>query len=147
MRDRFNPTTYYREFAKVHGRYDGAYSPFVLAGPQSEALAQLATHVRTQESQLIFVNLPLSSSYLDSYRLYHENQFQDFLSEQSDRYGFEVVDLLTQWESQPELFADPSHINQYGAAAIAQQLARSSILLSAIGAEAQTDAQSSQLTF
>jgi hypothetical protein len=146
VRDRFNPTTYYREFTKIQGRYDGAYSPFVLTGPQSEALAQLSNYVKAQGSQMIFVNLPLSSSYLDSYRLHRENQFQDFLNEQGDRYGFEVVDLLTQWESQPELFADPSHINQYGAAAIAQQLARNSVLLAAVDTEGQTDAQPS-LTF
>ncbi len=130
--DRFNPALYYQEFAKVQGRYDGAYSPFALGGRQAEALGQLAAFVNQQSSQLIFVNLPLSASYLDADRLYYEDQFQDFLAVQSDRAGFELVDLLTQWGSQPELFADPSHINQYGAAAIAQQLARDPILLSAI---------------
>ncbi len=130
--DRFNPAIYYREFAKVQGRYDGAYSPFVLGGRQSEALDQLAAFVDQQSSRLIFVNLPLSASYLDAHRLYYENQFQDFLVVQGDRAGFEVADLLTQWQTQPELFADPSHINQYGAAAIAQQLARDPILLLAL---------------
>ncbi len=130
--DRFDPAIYYREFAKVQGRYDGAYSPFVLAGRQAEALEQLATFVNQQGSQLIFVNLPLSASYLDAHRLYYENQFQDFLATQGDRAGFEVIDLLTQWQGQPELFADPSHINQYGAAAIAQQLARTATVLSSL---------------
>ncbi|MEM8502338.1 MAG: hypothetical protein AAF716_04215 [Cyanobacteria bacterium P01_D01_bin.1] len=129
VRDRFNPAIYYRQFARVQGRYDGAYSSFTLGGSQSEALAQLAAFLSTRESQLIFVNLPLSDSYLDSYRLRYENRFKDFLVAQRDRHGFELIDLLTQWRSQPELFADPSHINQYGAAAIAQQLARHSTFL------------------
>ena len=130
--DRFDPATYYQEFAKVHGQYDGAYSPFILEGSQAEALGRLATFLQAQGSQLIFVNLPLSDDYLDAYRLQYENQFQDFLVAQADRYRFEVIDLLTQWRSQPELFADPSHINQYGAAAIAQHLARDPSFLLAV---------------
>ena len=130
--DRFDPAVYYREFAKVRGRYDGAYSPFVLEGRQADALDQLAAFVNQQGSRLIFVNLPLSGSYLDADRLYYENRFQNFLVAQSDRAGFEVIDLLTQWQEQPELFADPSHINQYGAAAIAQQLARDPVFLSTL---------------
>ncbi|MEO1446770.1 MAG: hypothetical protein AAFV46_11170 [Cyanobacteria bacterium J06635_11] len=43
-----------------------------------------------------------------------------------------MIDLLTQWQDQPELFADPSHINQDGAAAIAKQLAQNSTIRTAL---------------
>ena len=87
------------------------------------ALAQVAETAARQNSQLIFVNLPLSDSYLDDFRLHYEDRFQQFLRAESDFHGFEVVDLLQAWQGQPDLFADPSHINQHGAAAIAAQLA------------------------
>lgn len=130
--DRFAPQTYYQQFPRVNGRYDGAYSPFVLYGPQTLALSSLSAFSKAQNSQLIFVNLPLSGSYLDDYRLHYEGQFQQFLQNQSAAMGFEVVDLLTQWQGQPGLFADPSHINQEGAAAIATQLAQHPKVLGAI---------------
>lgn len=130
--DRFDPAAYYRQFPRVSGRYDGAYSPFTLEGHQTVALAQVTETLQQQNSRLIFVNLPLSSSYLDEFRLYHEGQFQMFLQAQSQARGFAVVDLLTQWDGQPGFFADPSHINQHGAAAIADQLARDPELLFAL---------------
>lgn len=130
--DRFDPANYYRQFPRVSGRYDGAYSPFTLEGAQTVALREAANYVRSQNSQLLFVNLPLSSSYLDEFRLYHESQFQEFLAAQSDALGFSVVDLLTQWDAQPGFFADPSHINLHGAAAIAHQLAQEPTLLVAL---------------
>ncbi|MGC1309618.1 MAG: hypothetical protein WA885_20540 [Phormidesmis sp.] len=134
VRDRFTPQTYYQEFPLVSGRYDGAYSPFALNGAQTAALAQLAAFTRAKNTQLIFVNLPLSGNYLDEYRLHYEHQFQQFLQTQSAAHGFEVVDLLTQWLTQPGLFADPSHINQEGAAAIAAQLASHRVLRAALSA-------------
>ncbi|MEL7354102.1 MAG: hypothetical protein AAFN38_21950 [Cyanobacteria bacterium J06560_5] len=130
--DRFDPASYYRQFPRVSGRYDGAYAPFTLEGAQTVALGEAADYVRSQNSQLLFVNLPLSSSYLDEFRLYHEGQFQEFLAAQSDVHGFSVVDLLTQWDAQPGFFADPSHINLHGAAAIAHQLAQDPTLLVAL---------------
>ncbi|MEL6815890.1 MAG: hypothetical protein AAFP03_13910 [Cyanobacteria bacterium J06598_3] len=130
--DRFAPQTYYQQFPQVRGRYDGAYSPFTLNGPQTEALADIARVSADQNSQLIFVNLPLSDSYLDADRLYYESQFQQFLQAQSNAHGFEVIDWLRAWQGRPELFADPSHINQEGAAAIATQLAQSPTLRTAI---------------
>jgi len=130
--DRFVPQTYYQQFPQVLGRYDGAYSPFQLYGPQTAALAELSGFAKAQNARLIFVNLPLSGSYLDDYRLYYEGQFQQFLRAQSAALGFGVVDLLTQWRSQPALFADPSHLNQEGAAAIANQLAQDTKILAAL---------------
>ncbi|MGB3293869.1 MAG: hypothetical protein WBB01_12855 [Phormidesmis sp.] len=130
--DRFSPQAYYQQFPKVSGRYDGAYEGFALNGAQRDALGGLADFVAAQDSQLFFVNLPLSDSYLDSARQRYEGQFQQFLQAQSAAHGFEVIDLLTQWQGRVELFADPSHINQAGAAAIAVQLARHPDVLAAI---------------
>lgn len=130
--DRFDPARYYQQFPRVSGQYDGAYSPFALQGAQTIALGQAANAVRRQNSQLIFVNLPLSDSYLDDFRLYYEDRFQQFLQAEGDRYGFEVLDFLQSWQGQPDLFADPSHINQHGAAAIAAQLAFEPTLLFAL---------------
>ncbi|MFK8185873.1 MAG: hypothetical protein AB8B99_21050 [Phormidesmis sp.] len=136
--DQFSPQTYYQQFPRVNGRYDGAYSPFTLYGPQTAALENLAAAVNQQNSQLIFVNLPLSDSYLDDYRLYYEEQFQQFLQAQGITLGFDVVDFLTLWQGQPALFADPSHINKDGAAAIAVQLSQHPKLLAALSAPALT---------
>ncbi len=130
--DRFVPQTYYQQVRRVNGRYDSAYSPFTLSGDQTTALQQAATFSANQGAQLIFVNLPLSDSYLDDFRRYYERQFQQFLQTQSAAHGFEVVDLLTHWKTQTVLFADPSHINQLGAAAIATQLAQNPTVLTAI---------------
>ncbi len=131
--DSFDPSVYYQAFPQVAGQYDGAYSPFTLQGDQTVALAQAAEFVRSQSSQLIFVNLPLSDSYLDAFRRNLENQFQQFLQTQSNLHSFQVVDLLTQLQGQSDLFADPSHINQRGAVAIAAQLALDPVLLLALG--------------
>ena len=130
--DRFSPQVYYQEFPRVNGRYDGAYSPFTLYGPQTVALGRLAQALGKQDSQLIFVNLPLSDDYLDDYRLYYESQFQEFLQRQGAALDFEVVDFLTLLEGQSALFADPSHINKDGAAAIAAQLSQTPALLAAL---------------
>lgn len=132
--DRFDPRTYYQEFPKVYGQYDGAYSPFTLQGEQTTVLVELTDFLRSQSAQLLFINLPLSDSYLDEFRLYYETQFQRFLQTQGRRHQFEVIDLLSVWQGQPELFADPSHINQDGASAIAAQLATEPSLLSALEA-------------
>lgn len=143
--DRFAPQDYYQQFPQINGRYDAAYSPFELYGAQTTALASLAEFTQAQNSQLIFVNLPLSDSYLDSYRRYYEEQFQQFLQDQSQALGFDVVDLLTQWRSQNALFADPSHINQDGAAAIARQLAQHAKVLAALNNNQTTGEEASVL--
>ena len=130
--DRFDPQTYYQQVARVEGRYDGAYAGFRLNGAQADALGRLATRLQREGTQLLFVNLPLSGSYLDNFRLYYEQQFQNFLQTQSAQQGFTVVDLLTQWKNRPGLFADPSHINQDGAIVIARQLAQQPVLVNAI---------------
>ncbi len=121
--DVFDPATYYRKFPRVSGRYDAAYQPFRLEGVQTEALRAIAAYTQTHAIPLIFVNLPLSSDYLDETRLRHEQTFRQYLQRESDRGNFTVVDLLQQWPTQNQFFADPSHLNQLGAAQVAIYLA------------------------
>ncbi|MEL6212037.1 MAG: hypothetical protein AAFQ96_00435, partial [Pseudomonadota bacterium] len=72
---------------------------------------------------LVFVNLPLTYDYLDATRGPIEQQFQQYLNQQSRSTGFGLIDYLNQWLTQYGYFADPSHLNRYGAEAMARQLA------------------------
>ncbi|MBD2069290.1 hypothetical protein H6F93_17495 [Leptolyngbya sp. FACHB-671] len=122
--DRFNPTTYYREFPRVAGQYDSNYIPFELGGEQQEATIAIANFAQAQQIPLIFVNLPLTRDYLDPARQTYEDQFRQHMQQLAARAGFIFHDLSQQQElMQNEYFADPSHLNRYGASAVADQLA------------------------
>ncbi|MEM9977185.1 MAG: hypothetical protein AAF808_06100 [Cyanobacteria bacterium P01_D01_bin.2] len=125
----FDPAIFYQIYPRVSGRYDGFYNPFGLTGLQDVSLRSLAGYLTSRNIDLIYVNLPLSGDYLDDYRLAIERQFQQFLQTQGQRQGFAVIDLLQQWINQDAFFADPSHLNQAGAASLVQQLARNPLLL------------------
>ncbi|MEM1239578.1 MAG: hypothetical protein AAGI45_07050 [Cyanobacteria bacterium P01_H01_bin.26] len=125
----FDPAIFYQIYPRVSGRYDGFYNPFGLNGLQDVSLRSLAGYLTSRNIDLIYVNLPLSGDYLDDYRLAIERQFQQFLQTQGQRQGFAVIDLLQQWINQDAFFADPSHLNQAGAASLVQQLARNPLLL------------------
>ncbi|MEM9485631.1 MAG: hypothetical protein AAGA83_18295 [Cyanobacteria bacterium P01_F01_bin.116] len=129
----FDPVGFYQTYPRVSGRYDGFYNPFGLTGLQEGSLRSLVSYLNNRGINLIFVNLPLSGDYLDNYRLSLERQFQQFLQNQSQRLGFVVIDLLPQWVRQDSFFADPSHLNQKGAAALGQQLARNPAILQQLG--------------
>jgi hypothetical protein len=120
---RFNPATYYQQFPRVSGQYDALYVPFELVGVQTEATLRVVRFTREQQIPLVFVNLPLSQDYLDATRLRHEGEFQQFMQRLSNQEGFLFRDLLQQLGTQDDNFADPSHLNQYGAKAVAIQLA------------------------
>lgn len=122
---RFNPATYYRQYPRVAGQYDGSYNPFTLAGVQAQALERAIALARSQQVPLVFVNLPLSGDYLDPVRSRHEQTFQTYLQQVAGRSpGFSVRDYLRQWPQRNDHFADPSHINAAGAAAVARDLGR-----------------------
>lgn len=125
----FDPTVFYQTYPRVSGRYDGFYNPFGLTGLQTGSLRSLVGYLNSQNVGLVYVNLPLSGDYLDDYRLPIDRQFQQFLQTQSQRLGFTVIDLLSQWTGQDAFFADPSHLNQTGAAVLVQQLARNPLML------------------
>jgi len=126
VNDQFNPAIYYRSFPRVLGQYDDTYRAFRLDGVQRMSLEAMIQFFRDRQIPLVFVNLPLSNDYLDSVRLGYERQFQRFLQTYADQGTLTVVDWLELWRWQSHFFADPSHINRYGAREIARLLAEDS---------------------
>jgi hypothetical protein len=122
MDSRFDPATYYQQKPRVAGLYDADYQPFSLSGQQATALNSIKTFARQQQIPLVFVNLPLTQDYLDSTRRTREQQFQQFMQRQAGG-GFVFIDLGRRWVNQNQYFADPSHLNRNGAAAVSSQLA------------------------
>jgi hypothetical protein len=122
IESRFDPNTYYQQNPRVTGLYDSDYQPFSLAGAQAVALNSLKAFARQQKIPLVLVNLPLTEDYLDSVRESREAQFQQSMQGQvSD--GCVFIDLGRQWLNQYQYFADPSHLNRNGAAAVSNLLA------------------------
>lgn len=123
VNDQFNPAVYYRSFPRVRGQYDDTYRAFRLDGVQTLSLDAVIQSFRSRGIPIVFVNLPLSNDYLDPVRMGYERQFQRFLQTYADRGTMTVIDLLELWRWQSHFFADPSHINRYGAREIARLLA------------------------
>lgn len=123
VREVFDPNVYYRSFPRVAGLYDEFYQRFDLNGVQTVSFRAIAAFTRTHDIPLVFVNLPLSADYLDETRMLYEQQFQQFLLSESNLGGFTVVDLLQAWPDHNNIFADPSHLNRFGAAQVATRLA------------------------
>jgi hypothetical protein len=119
----FDPNRYYRQFPRVAGVYDDAYQRFDLTGVQTVSFRAIANFTRTNDIPLVFVNLPLSNDYLDETRLFYERQFQQYLQVEAAIGGFTVVDLLEEWSGRNNIFADPSHLNRFGAAEVATRVA------------------------
>ena len=129
---RFHPPSYYQDFPKVAGQFDGSYIPFLLwEGPQKRAVQTLAQTLaqRPDTPSLVLINLPLSRDFLDTTRRSYEQQFQRFMEtvHAQSRSQFQspwlLRDYLDLWPTQNHYFADPSHINLWGAAALARHLA------------------------
>lgn len=121
----FNPATYYQKYAKVSGDYDRDYLDFQIRGTQEDALMTLLQYTQAQQVPIVFVNLPMTDQYLDAARLEHEQEFRDFMVRTSlQQSGFVFRDLGEQWQTQYDYFSDPSHLNRYGAYAVAQHLAQ-----------------------
>jgi hypothetical protein len=121
----FNPATYYQKYARVLGVYDSDYANFQLNGKQEAALQSLLKFTEASQIPLVFVNLPLTEDYLDPVRLEYEQEFRDYLVRLSlNHSGFVFRDLSEQWTTQYRYFSDPSHLNRYGAYAVAVRLAQ-----------------------
>lgn len=119
----FEPTTYYQSFPYVAGEYDANYVPFQLQGVQTEATQRLAQTMQDKQIPLAFVNLPLTLDYLDTTRLNYESQFLQHMHQISQNAGFMFIDLNQADLSQNQYFADPSHLNEQGARAVARSIA------------------------
>jgi hypothetical protein len=125
---RFNPTTYYQKYARVAGASDADYTAFQLQGQQTAALQRLCAYLKQQHSALVFVNLPLTTDYLDADRRTYEAQFQQSMIQWAKAYGFTYRNLAELWKTEGNYFSDPSHLNRYGAYAVAQQLAQDALI-------------------
>uniref|UniRef100_A0ACD5GV20 Uncharacterized protein n=1 Tax=Desertifilum tharense IPPAS B-1220 TaxID=1781255 RepID=A0ACD5GV20_9CYAN len=122
---RFNPLTYYQKHPRVTGDYDRDYESFQLEGRQTEALESLLQVTQQQSIPLVFINLPLTSDYLDPVRASYEREFTQQMLRFAMERGFIFRDLANVWDGgQMEYFSDPSHLNRYGAMVVAQQIAR-----------------------
>ncbi|MTJ14005.1 DUF1574 domain-containing protein [Anabaena sp. UHCC 0187] len=120
---RFNPTTYYQKHPKVSGDYDNDYKSFQLAGKQDQAFQSVLEFTKNNNISLVFVNMPLTSDYLDPVRTKYEQQFQQYLLSFTGNPHFIYRDLSQLWPKANDYFSDPSHLNRYGAYEVSKKLA------------------------
>lgn len=121
---RFNPLTYYQQHPRVTGDYDRDYESFELEGKQTQALESLLQLTQERSIPLVFINMPLTQDYLDPVRSDYEREFQQQMIRLAMERGFIFRDLTTLWDGgQMDFFSDPSHLNRYGANAVAQHIA------------------------
>jgi hypothetical protein len=120
--DQFVPDQYFQRFPKVPGRYDGDYRKFTLEGSQATAVEELLKTTRSRRVPVVFVNLPLTDLYLDRARSEYERDFRRYHRRLADRGQLTFFDLGQKWVDRYDYFADPSHLNQAGAAAVSQTL-------------------------
>ncbi|WP_066383510.1 DUF1574 family protein [Anabaena sp. CA = ATCC 33047] len=120
---RFNPARYYQKYARVIGKYDNDYKDFNLGGEQDAALQNVLQFTKSQNIQLVFINLPLTAEYLDSFRRQHEQEFQNYMLQIAKSPNFIYRDISQLWPKTNEYFSDPSHLNRFGAYEVSQKLA------------------------
>ncbi|MGH2416226.1 MAG: hypothetical protein ACRDEA_21555, partial [Microcystaceae cyanobacterium] len=116
-------TTYYQKHSQVSGNYDNDYKSFRLQGDQDIALQELLGFTQSHKITLVFVNMPLTAYYLDSIRLKHEQEFQQYMLSLSGNPNFIYRDLSQLLPKAHDYFSDPSHLNRYGAYKISKKLA------------------------
>ncbi|NEP58743.1 MAG: DUF1574 domain-containing protein [Symploca sp. SIO2G7] len=121
---RFDPATYYQEHPKVSGAYDRDYESFQLSGKQDIALESLLQFTQENNIGIVFVDLPLTTEYLDPVRTKYEAEFQQYLRSLSVERGLIFLDFTKLLLTKPENFSDPSHLNRYGAYQVSYQLAQ-----------------------
>ena len=120
----FEPTTYYQTYPYVAGEYDSNYIPFELNGVQTEATRTLSRYMQSRDVSLAFINLPLTQHYLDPTRSRYEAEFVSHMQQLAAQEELLFIDLNQVELAQNRYFADPSHLNQYGARAVANHLAQ-----------------------
>jgi hypothetical protein len=126
---RFNPATYYQQYARVAGQYDSDYEEFRIEGKQDAAIQFLLQFTQAQGIPVVFVNLPLTQDYLDSIRLEYEQKFKEYmLGIAVNQGGLIFRDLGEQWTIEYDFFSDPSHLNRYGAYQVSKRLAQDPII-------------------
>lgn len=129
---RFDPSTYYEQYARVPGNYDRDYANFQLQGGQTEALQTVLNTMASHGVTVVFVNAPLTQEYLDPFRAGHEQTFRQYMIDtalQQDKFSFRDFSRL--WLDQPDYqqyFSDPSHLNRYGAVKLSAHLAHDPLI-------------------
>jgi hypothetical protein len=119
----FDPQVYFKTYPKVYGDYDLDYRDFDMNGRQLDALNAIIDFCNRHKIELVFVNMPMHSSYLDSSRLRREKILSQRMKEYSQQGNLTYIDFSSIWKNQPQYFSDPSHLNHTGAIAIASKLA------------------------
>jgi len=99
-----------------------------LIGAQTDALKQLMAYAQQNKIQIVFVNLPLTTEYLDQARQRYEVQFQQQMMQLAAQQGFTFRNFVDLWPDQNRYFSDPSHLNRYGAYALAYELAKDPLI-------------------
>ncbi|MGJ5676725.1 MAG: DUF1574 domain-containing protein [Nostochopsis sp.] len=120
---RFDPATYYQKHPKVSGSYDNDYKSFQLVGEQDAALQEVLKFCASKKITIVFVNMPLSTEYLDSVRKNYEQEFQQYMLNLAESSNLIYRDLSLIWPEANENFSDPSHLNVYGAEKVSRKLA------------------------
>ena len=120
----FDPKTYFQKFPQVPGDYDLDYRSFDPNGSQFEAFTNVVDFCRRNNIELLVVNMPLHTTYLDMIRTRYEATFNQRMEELAQREGFTYLNISQVVQNQAELFSDPSHLNKQGAIAISQLLAQ-----------------------
>lgn len=118
----FDPNTYFQKYPQVPGDYDLDYRDFETSGAQFDAFANVIDFCRRNGIELVVVNMPLHSTYLDVIRTNFESTFNQKMQSLALREGFTYIDISQAIQAQAELFSDPSHLNKQGAIAIAKML-------------------------
>jgi hypothetical protein len=125
---RFDPPTYYQQFAKVTGDSDGDYQNFQLTGVQHQAVERIITLLSQRKIPLVFVNTPLSDIYLDKFRQQYELQFKEYVRGLERMEYLSFVDLDGLLNRQYDRFSDPSHLNQWGASEVSRYLSQTNLI-------------------
>lgn len=122
---RYNPATYFQQYARVAGQYDTDYEDFRIAGRQAAAMNALLEFTRSRDLPVVFVNLPLTQEYLDPVRLQYERDFKKYMLSVAavQQGGLIFRDLGEDWLTAYDYFSDPSHLNRYGAYQMSLHLA------------------------
>jgi hypothetical protein len=126
--EKFDPDTYFQRYPLVPGGYDADYRNFSLVAEQTIALENVLRYAATRKIPVVFVSLPLTQFYLDSVRADSEEQFRIFLHQLAIAKRMTVLDWSGVWSGRYDYFVDPSHLNRFGAEAVALELGRVLVL-------------------
>jgi hypothetical protein len=120
---RFNPEVYYENHPRVAGQYDNDYRNFQIEGQQNAAFQEILKFTQSRNISLAFINMPLTSEYLDPVRRKYEQVFQQHMLSLSTNPKFIYRDFSQIWPQSNDFFSDPSHLNRFGAYEVSRRLA------------------------